>query len=272
MTNNVNVIDYKEILALVRDELVGVMDENYSYYEGYEFKISEEQFFVKPSQANPKMIYIVLRFSPISVHFGQTIVPFQIQAISEENNIEICRNLFEDLVAKHNLGYNEDETIQQLYESPYVGSSFNKVMTGFRTLVSVSATFVVSKNANFYKYYYLYEENGVEKTVEIPCVTKAFNGAFQLDTQPFFGSNNLTKSEGTVYTLTYSIVTFLLTDIPLANDVLKVMCQERDPFKKFKLKIVFKNEKNLTKEFMLIDWNSRVDIGDIPMLTLTFTS
>lgn len=269
---NVNVIDYKEILNLVRDELMGIIDENYTYYEGYKFKISEEQFFVKEPQADPKTIFIVLRFSPISVHFGQTIVPFQIQAISEQNNIEICRNLFEDLVAMHNLTYNDDETVQQIFEAPSVSSAFNKVMSGYRTIVSVSATFVISKNANFYKYYYVHDVNGVETETEIPCVTKAFNGAFQLDTQPFFGSNNLTKSEGTVYTLTYSIVTFLLTDIELANDVLKVMCQERDPFEKFKLKIVFKNGKNFTKEFMLIDWNSRVDIGDIPMLTLTFTS
>ena len=373
MTNNVNQIDYKEIEYLIKDQLTGIFEENYSYYEGYDFKIAQEQFFTKPSQVDPKTIFIVLKFSPISVHYGQTILPVQIVAVAEQNNIEVCRTLFTELVSKYNLGQNDDETIQQIYESPYIASNFNKVVAGYRSLVTVSATFIVSKNANFYKYSYCYytsDKNLVEKElkvnagitiitkddfeidadkfverltewgvplenktylisrrtelapsgnvyvyyfegaemalesmdflkisdevknettedfvleiklishktykeVEIPCVTKSFNGSSQLDTQPFFGSNNLTKSEGKVYTLTYSIITFLLTDIPLANDVIDVMCEERSPFEKFKIKIDFKNGRSLTKEFSLVDWSSRADIGQIPMLVLTFTT
>lgn len=360
MTNNVNQIDYKEIEYLIKDQLTGIFEENYSYYEGYDFKIAQEQFFTKPSQVDPKTIFIVLKFSPISVHYGQTILPVQIVAVAEQNNIEVCRTLFTELVSRYNLGQNDDETIQQIYESPYVASNFNKVVAGYRSLVTVSATFIVSKNANFYKYSYCYGDdetlvkpviikgpenenfvnsnifinhekfaeyvgfekgsyrllksaysneftfNGkkiveselekigisfaenfyneatvfvidfilskIQKIIEIPCVTKSFNGSSQLDTQPFFGSNNLTKSEGKVYTLTYSIITFLLTDIPLANDVIDVMCEERSPFEKFKIKIDFKNGRSLTKEFSLVDWSSRADIGQIPMLVLTFTT
>ena len=362
MTNNVNKIDYKEIEYLIKDQLTGIINDNYSYYEGYDFKIAQEQFFTKPSQVDPKTIFVVLKFSPISVHYGQTILPVQIVAVAEQNNIEVCRTLFTELVSRHNLGQSEDETIQQIYESPYVASNFNKVVAGYRSLVTVSATFVVSKNANFYKYSYFYPETKVEiinyvssddyklipgdvkidtnklakylgedidpkapytltkyedtnnlgnyiltfygeiidvekmKQIgitidnyssltefeidiyfesiweELPCVTKSFNGSIQLDTQPFFGSNNLTKSEGKVYTLTYSIITFLLTDIPLANDVIDVMCEERSPFEKFKIKIDFKNGRSLTKEFSLVDWSSRADIGQIPMLVLTFTT
>ena len=372
MENNVNKINYDEIIHLIRDQLLVIVEENYAYYGEYKIIISEEQFFIKPSQVDPKAIYIVLKFSPISVHFGQTVVPVQIRASSEENNIEVCRNLFADLVSKHNLDKNEDSTIQQIYESPVVNSSFNKVTTGFRALISVSATFVVSKNANFYKYYYCYyasAENKIETNLtsedviniklddfnvdadafinflkesnftlerksyfvsrkregqqgeflvyyfndiecplgdleefvqisdnvknstvgnfsleikvlsfidwredELPCVTKAFSGSMQLDTQPFFGSNNLTKSEGKVYTLTYSIVTFLLKDIQLVNDVIDVMCQKRGPFEKFKLKIEFNNGNFLEKDFTLVSWDSRTDIGEIPMLTLSFTS
>jgi len=362
MTENVNKIDYDEILYLIKDQLTGIIDENYSYYEGYNFKIAQEQMFVKPSQSDPKMIYIVLKFSSVTVHFGQTVVPVQIVAISEENNIEICRSLLAELVDRHNLQQNEDLTIQQIYESPVVSSSFNKAQSGFRALVSVSGTFVVSKNANFYKYYYLYGDDetktevsvivgkeeyglqernvvidhekfakyvdykkqvytltkvteadvtkfhfngkiidyselekigisltGVDQSAmfnfeidieltkvqyeeELPCVTKAFNGSMQLDTQPFFGSNNLARSEGKTYTLTYSIITFLLTDIQMANDVVDVMCEARSPFEKFKIRIEFKNGQTLEKSFSLVSWDSRTDIGEIPMLHLSFTS
>mgnify|MGYP003508644312 CR=1 FL=1 len=52
MTNNVNQIDYKEIEYLIKDQLTGIFEENYSYYEGYNFKIAQEQFFTKPSQVD----------------------------------------------------------------------------------------------------------------------------------------------------------------------------------------------------------------------------
>ena len=271
MTKNINDINYDEILHLIKNQLLSIMDDNYSYYKDYKIYISQEQFYVKPSQQDPKAIYVILRFSPVSVHFGQTVLPAQIIVISEQNNIEVCRELFTELVTIHNLSQNEDETIQQIYESPVVMSHFDKVMSGYRSLVRVSATFVVSKNANFYKYYYTYtDENGKSKEEEIPCVTKAFNGNIQLDTQPFFGSNNLTKSKAKVYTLNYSIVTFLLTDIHLANHVLDVMCKNRSIKEPFNIKIKFKDGKELNDEFYLVSWDSRTEIGQIPMLVLSF--
>ena len=273
MTKNINDINYNEILQLIKSQLLSIMEENYSYYQDYKIYIAEEQFFVKPVQVDPKAIYVILKFFPISVHFGQTVLPAQIIVISEQNNIEVCRELFTELVTIHNLGQSEDETIQQIYESPVVMSHFDKVMSGYRNVIRVSATFIISKNANFYKYYYIYKnENGDEKEYEIPCVTKAFAGNIQLDTQPFFGSNNLTKSKSKVYTLNYSIVTFLLTDIPLANDVLDVMCKNRSISESFNIKIKFKNGKELNDEFYLVSWDSRTDIGQIPMLVLSFVN
>ena len=154
MSKNVNVISYSDSLRLIRNELIEVMNDNYALYQGLEVYIANEQEFIKSKQQKPNAIYIVLRYGSASVNFGQSVLPITITAICEQNKIDRVQSLFADFVAKFNLERAENNTIQQIYESPVVTSNFNQLFEGFRSIMYVSGFLVISKTANFLSFYY----------------------------------------------------------------------------------------------------------------------
>ena len=158
-------INYEEIKGIVKNNLLEVMEENYNFFKDYNIEVELEQHFLKNTKVNPKTIYIVIRFGQASVSFGQTVLPVSIIALTEENKINICQKLFMDFSHKFNLKKNEDSTIQQIYESPEVTTNFEYLFAGIRSLVMVSGLFVLSKNANFFTYYYL-KDGGFQTNIQ----------------------------------------------------------------------------------------------------------
>ena len=146
-----NLIEHDDVLNMIKNSLLQVMDEEYNYYKDYKVVLAKEQEFIKLKQAEPKAIYIVIKFGSASINFSQTVIPITLTAMSEQNKLDVCQKLLTDFVNKYNLVSNEDSTIRQIYELPVVTSNFNKVFEGFRSVLFVNGYFVISKNAMFYK-------------------------------------------------------------------------------------------------------------------------
>lgn len=146
----VNKINYDEIVSIIRNELVETMNASYNVYKDYEVILSSEQQFIKTQNVNPKAIYVVVKFGAASVTFGQSVLPVTLSVMGEENKLDIARMLLSSFAETYNLTRTSDNTIQQVLEAPTILSNFNMVQKGFRNLLSMGATFVVSKNANFY--------------------------------------------------------------------------------------------------------------------------
>lgn len=150
MKNNINKIDYDEIVSIIRNELIEVMNASYNVYKDYEVVLSSEQQFIKTPNLNVKAIYVVVKFGAATVTFGQSVLPVTLSVMGEENKLNIARMLLSSFAETYNLQRVNDGTIQQVLEAPNILSNFNMAQKGFRNLLSLSATFVVSKNANFY--------------------------------------------------------------------------------------------------------------------------
>lgn len=149
------IINYDEIKNMIKNNLIETMEDNYNFYQEYNVEVEVEQQFIKKGKINPNTIYIVIRFGKAAVSFGQTVVPITMTAISEENKLNVCQRLFMDFSHKYNLKRNDDSTIQQIYESPEVSTNFNYVFAGIRSTFVISGLLIISKNANFFTYYYL---------------------------------------------------------------------------------------------------------------------
>lgn len=141
-------IDYNGILNEIKTELYDIIN-NDSFYANNDFLITLEQQFIKTRQMQPNRIYIVVKISSASVNYGQTILPVSIQVISEQNKIFVAQKLLFDFVSKYNLARSDDQTTQQIWESPTVSTNFEQMFEGFRSVLYVSGTLVISKNANF---------------------------------------------------------------------------------------------------------------------------
>ena len=344
----VEVLNNNEVLQTIKNALIEVMEEDYYYYKDYKVIISKEQEFIKLKQAEPKAIYIVVKFGSASINFSQTVLPVTLTAMSEQNKLDVCQKLLCDFVNKYNLETNDDGTVRQIYELPVVTSNFNKVFEGFRSILFVNGFFVISKNANFFELEYYktdvaveYNESIINKleinkdkflqkvdyiqkvdykletynlsydkcwflngdkissladygiTIEhedidtsdviikivvdeiiekIPILTNNFSADFQLDSQPFYNATNFTESKAKYGTLSFNIVTFLLSDIQIINDALKQSLKQTTIDKQYKLKIKLKNGIELPDIFRLINVNSTQNIAEIPTISLGFTN
>lgn len=265
---NKNEMSYDEILNLIKSQLIEIMEENYNYYKNYNLILAKEQDFIKSNQIKPNNIYMVVKFSSASVNFGQTVLPINITAMSESNGSECCHRLLLDYVHKYNLI--EGDYLTQLYESPVITSNFNKVFDGYRSLIQVRGYFIISRTANPATISY--------KNEKVPLLSLGLSVSFQLDSQPFYDSFGYTKSETKFGTLNFSITTYMLSDIPLLNEIIEEMILEKktefgDVNKKFIFDLKFKkNDKVLTDSFRLVNLSYQGNIGEIPLVTLSFAN
>ena len=348
-------LQYDEVVRIIKEQLVAVMEDNYNIYKNYDVIIAKEQEFDKHTKLGlkPKTIYVVVKFGGATINFGQTVLPVTLTVMSEQNKCTIAQRLLIEYVNKYNLEINQDGTIKQVYESPSVTSNFNIVYEGYRSILIVSAFFVISKKADFFEFEYLndkkvyiVEENigedviiksfdsqkfinkvGSEKygewsfvfsggfwmlenTLEIvdlseygveidlkpggdytnsstmfkirydeaeyttiPTITNILSGEFFPDTQPFFNKSNFGETEIKSGILTVAFTTFLLKDIDVVINALKVGLKKFSVNNEFKMKIKFRKSLGLNLEdtFKLINFNAQQDLGDIPMISLIFS-
>lgn len=260
----------EEIMELLTKQFLEVMQKDYDYYSQYKIRLSNEQQYVKLKDREKGIIYIVVKFLPASLNFGQTVLPITINAVSERNKIETCQKLLLEFAQTFNLTTNEDETIKQTYTSPSNTSSFNEVFDGYRSLFYMSGTFLISRNSNPYKIYI----SGEDK--EIECISVSINLDVQLDTQPTFSGDNFTSSIGLLGTLVINITTYL-TNNNFINKALAIAIKdlEKEPSgvnTTFTFDIVFKNGYKLSNVNMkLANFSIQENVGEMPVASLTFT-
>lgn len=246
MANEIHELNYDEILTLIHGQLLEYMNApgNYERFKDYKIIMSREQQFMKMKDKDPNAIYIVIKFGSADVVFGQTVLPVTIVALSEQDNIEAITGLLYEYAQTYNLKRVNDDTINQMYESPSVSSNFAPLYAGYRSTVVMSAAFVIGKNSNEYKVYYYYtvqevvkvetkEENGeeikvktyrtVEYADEVPQMSASFAFVANPDTQAFYNSNDFTRSVIGFGGVTLGFTTFVLSDNRLINDVLDIL-------------------------------------------------
>ena len=142
------IINTKSILSVISSQIADIInDDDEHYYEGLEIDIKEEQMFVgEETETSPNTIYVVVSFLPASIDYGQTAIPITFRIISEQNNLERTRTLFNEYAERYNLMWNADKTMQQTYEIPSVMSSFNEIYEGFRTALTMPGAVLLIEN------------------------------------------------------------------------------------------------------------------------------
>lgn len=224
MANNLQELNYEEILTLIQGQLMEHMNstEYFDKYKGTKLVLSKEQQFMKIKDKDPNAIYIVVRFGAADVMFRQTVLPATIVVLTQQNKVELAYNLMYEYAQKYNLVRKNNDTIQQVYESPSMSGNFNELYEGFRSVVTMTAAFVIGKNSNEYKVYYYYTQDGVSLAEEVPVVSTSFSFVGNPDTQAFYNTNNFAKSVIGFGAGSLSFTTFVLSDSQLINDVLDI--------------------------------------------------
>ena len=215
---------------------------------------------------------------PATINFGQTVLPVNFNCIAEQNKIEVCQKLLLEYAQTYNLATNADETIKQFYTSPSNASNFNEMFVGFRSVFFMSGTFLISYNSNPFRLYYVTENESNQKVETlVDCISNSFNFTVQNDSQPFYQTNNFTKSVSMIGIFTLNFTTYL-TDDDVLNKILDIASQNmvNEPAginSNFVFTLRFKNGKEISEKiFKIVDFSVQENIGELPIASVSFTN
>ena len=266
-----------DVMEIIKNQLVELMQEDYEYYKNYNFKLANEQYYIDPEERKePGLIFIVIKFLPADINYNQNVVPFTITAVSEHNGLEVCQKLLLEYAQTYNLIDDiteKDVTYNQTYTTPQVMSNFSEVYYGYRNTFFMSGTFLLSYNTNPSKLYYVLSE-----TEKYPVNNITFSEDFvvQTDTQPFFNTNNFVKSIGKYGTHTINFAMYLINDSEegnLCNKILEIIKGEKTNGvnETFKFEIVYNSGISYQKDFKLVSFSKSQNVGELPVISCTFT-
>lgn len=261
-----NDFNKEEILGLIKTQLNTIKNGN-DEYNGYGLEVAEEQHFMY-EEALPKTIYITVKFLPATINFGQTILPITINALSEENALEICNTMLTEFALQYNMEFALNDTVRQFYNTPYVISNFNEISTGVRTLMSMSGTLQINKTSNPKKIYIV----KTTELIELPVITSNLSFETQLDPQVFYNSSDITSSEVRAGTYTLTLVMYDMTNY-FQDKVLGIVCKEFGTSIKdgFEIRIVWKDGHAVTLNVKLKMYNSEQNIGEMSVSSYVLT-
>lgn len=289
-------INYEEIVQLVRNNMASIMED--PYYDGYDIEVTSEMQFLNKKEAYKNRIYIVVKFLPATILFGQIVLSLTITALSEQNHLFVCQKLLSDYAHKFNLTFDGDN-IQQIYETPTVLLNFNEVYDGFRSVLSMDGTLVITTTINRFDFYYHYKgDNGEDIAEKLDLISSFFNFDNNIDSQAFYGTHDFANSIARIASFTCGFNIHLFTNCRLVNDCLKIVSlaglDEKGEIDKtnnidnaFDLEIRFRaKEKYINEEdgkeyekyivnpirtiFKLTAFNASNNIGELPGLNLSF--
>ena len=275
-------INYNDIVEIIRNNMASIMDTD-SFYEGYDIEVTSEVQFIKKQEGYRNRIYIVVKFSPATIFFGQTVLSFVITAVSEHNHCYVCQKLLSDYAQKFNLQF-EGDSIQQIYETPSVSLNFNEIYEGFAAVMTMGGTFVITTTINRFDFYY--KRAGEDEDYEkIDLISSSFNFENNIDSQAFYGTHDIADSIARIGSFSCSFAIYLFTDSKIINDCLKIVAlasENNTPLtnidSSFDFKIQFKAKKKdtyivppITVKLKLVSFVAESKLGELPILSIAFS-
>ena len=281
-----NYID--KIMDIIKNQFLEVMSIDSNYYSQYNIILSNEQQYVKSKDRDVNNIYIVIKFVPGSLNFGQNVVPININAMGEGNKIEVCQRLLLEFAQQFNLsdpiniskedsGDNNSYIVKQVYTQPQIMSNFTPTWNEFRSLFFMTGTFLIGKNSTPITSISYFENESDEIGSEINFINASWDFLIQLDSQAFYGTDSRTISKSKIGTLTLGINSYL-TDNKLGTKIKAIAWNMKDKApngikEKFYFTVAFADGSKAEKmQFSLVSCNCLQNLGEFPVISLTFTN
>ena len=288
----------EKAMKIIKEQFLNIMSSDADYYSKYNVILSNEQQYVKNKNREPNTIYIVVKFMNATVTYGQTVLPININALGEENHIEVCQRLLLEFAQTFTLsdeitipssesGDGSNYIIKQVWNAPQIMSNFNSVYKGFRSLFYMSGTFLLGKDSlpitNIT--YYTEENNDSEVGQAIEFINASWEFTIQLDSQAFYQTNSRTTSASKIGTLGLSILMYFANNT-LCNKLLGIAFDKKEittengdiitnegVHETFYLSLTFANGVTINKmRLKIASAHSIQNLGEFPMITLSFTN
>lgn len=287
--NKVNYIDLT--LKMIEDEINHILTVyDPDFYKAYKNSviICDEQIFAKKKELVPNAIYIVTKFGTASFDFGQALIPITLNAVSEQNKLDVCQKLLFDLATEYtqkapiaSSEFPSTDYAKQLWNTPNVINNFNEVSIGFRSLFYMTGTLIIGHDSSpIEELIYNYIEDGTPKTFPIHKYMITFSDSFDVypDTQAFYTTGGIGKTAAKTASYAFSITLFKVGGDGFEFFNLCKAIKRGDSTKapkgistKFSISMKDKDDTEAwTAEYTLINYTMQQNKGDLPTVALTF--
>jgi len=249
---------YKVIVAQFNKTCADLGIDNYEI-------LDEQEFANKEVESNK--IYIILASQQGTDFFRSSVLPVEINIISEDNTLKNAKILADTFGTEYTLADTlinvENAYIQQAYTTPQVKSNFEEIDNGYRSIISFVGTFVVA-----------YDIDSVQSITvdgELVKVT-GFKVIFTAspDPQPFYISKaraNTINKFGS-FNINFSIESIHSNFLSKVNSI---AIGEESINSVFTFSFSIGAQALSNTELKLVDYVYTQNKGEIPQLSLTFT-
>lgn len=291
----------KNMMDIIKRQFLAIMEKDPDYYGDFNIILSNEQQFAKDKDRNANNVYIVVKFMSGSLNYGQTLLPVNFNALGQGNKIDVCQRLLLEYAQEYNLGeeitVREDAqgnvipdtdattavahtyTIKQVYNPPQVMTNFNEVRNEFRSLFYMAGTFLIGKDSMPITAitYYDSEPGENDEGTEIKFVSATWDLSIQLDSQAFYANKSMTTSKSRLGTLVINVVSYFVNN-DLCSKVRAIAFRDETTApngikEEFWLALTFADGyTSPALSFHLSEGSSVQNIGEFPLVTMTFTN
>lgn len=265
-------MEVSTIMEIIQNQMLEIMQDDLEYYKKYNIILSNEQQFIKNKDRTPNSIYIVVKFAPSSLNYGQFVQSITVTALAEQNKFDVCQRLLLEYVSRYHLSepiYVGDDIIKQTYTTPAVMSNFNEMDYGYRTLMHFSGVFLVGENSN--PLIKISWENELGELEEIPFLTSHWNWNTQLDSQGFYSTNGRTTSEARTGTFVLGFSIFQTSSDFCTKILEMVFDNSLGVNQTFTFTLQFKNGISRQMDLKCVQVENNQNIGEFPSIVLSFT-
>lgn len=272
------VIDYQSIINLISEEFY-IIKNSSDDFSDIQFEIGNEQFLAKTKMNVPNFIYILVKFNNAVTNFGQAIVPITLEILGLNNEIDLTQKFLNAFANEYNRAQSGNST--QLWLSPSVSTNFNPVYNGWRSLFTITGSFVIDNSLIKIKELRYYPDSGSTTYEVIEVISSSIHAENSLNPQPYSDTHGRAKSYGNFQTLGFSIVTYPDSEKALIQNIWKNIWDfsQSHSNDSFYFSLVFENynldtngdpQPTETKEFKIHTCDSNQKIGETPVLMASF--
>lgn len=266
------VVDYDKIINIIDLEFKEIKNSDEKFNK-INFKVCEEQMYLKDKDKSDDILYLVIKFSQSSLSFGKAVAPISINVIGLPFEVELTHDFLNRFVSKYDKLPVDD--IIQIYLTPMVVSNFNDMYAKQRSLFLITGTILIGdKTITLGELTYHYEEDGVEKTEKIEVLGYSEIFEKSIAPQPYPNTNGKTKSHANFSTFAFTIATYPDGNKKLIQDIMEEkFSNELLLNKRYDLSGVFTNSNINMPRWSFIVRNSdfHYKLGEIPSINITFS-
>lgn len=230
------------------------------------YEIFDEQEFANKEVEEDK-IYIILTAKPGTDFYKSSVVPIDINIISEQNTLKVAKQLADffgtEWTLENTLINISNAYIQQAYTTPSVQTNFEEIDNGYRSIISFTGTFVIAYNILSIQSILV---DGEE--IKITGLTMAFTNS--PDPQPFYTSKARAKTINKFGAFSVCI-TLETIDSNFMTKVNGITLGDTTINNNFLFAFSLGTQSLLDGNLKLIDWHFTQNKGEIPQATMTFS-